>query len=96
VALTRSNPLRLVEPFRRAGVQPLLPPASADEVRIRRCTFRLMSMAGGDLRLGAGSAYQVSCRYPDLERRVPLGDITAARAICAICTATGIFRADED
>jgi hypothetical protein len=96
VALVRSNPLRLVEPFLHPGVQSAVATAPDEAVRIRRCTFRLISISGGDVRVGTGTRYEVSCRYPDLEMSTPLGDMAAARAICANCSAKGIFRPDED
>jgi hypothetical protein len=40
--------------------------------------------------------YDVNCLYPDRAAPVPLGDLASARDICEGCTASGIFRADED
>ena len=68
--------------------------ASAPEP-LRRCTFRRMALkpAAGPRAL---PMYDVACTFPDRRRAVPLGDIEAARPICASCTYQGIFRADSD
>jgi hypothetical protein len=74
---------------------PLMAPVPSDGGRLRRCTFRRVSVASS----GRGRAlpiYDVACLYPDREQALPLGDLDSARAICAACAATGIFRPDED
>jgi hypothetical protein len=38
----------------------------------------------------------VDCLFPDRALPMPLGDLESALPICNACTATGIFRADED
>jgi hypothetical protein len=60
--------------------------------RIRRCTYRRMILVPtqGD------RVFDVECLYPDRNLPVPLGDLDAAAPICNACTATHIFRADED
>ena len=62
---------------------------------LRRCTFRRMA-----LKAAAGPRglpmYDVACTFPDRRKAVPLGDVEAARPICAACTYQGIFRADSD
>jgi hypothetical protein len=41
------------------------------------------------------TSYEVMCLYfPD--EPLPLGDIDEARPVCEGCTASGIFRPDED
>jgi hypothetical protein len=60
--------------------------------RIRRCRVRHVSIlpAGGGLRV------QVDCLLGGLDHPLPLGTMDEARAICNACTATTIWRADED
>jgi hypothetical protein len=60
--------------------------------RIKRCTFRRLTQVqiAGDL------VYDVACLYPDRRRPIPIGDLESATPICNACTATHIFRADED
>jgi hypothetical protein len=60
--------------------------------RIRRCTFRRMILVPtkGD------RVYDVECLYLDRSLPIPLGDIDSATPICNACTASHIFRADED
>ncbi len=60
--------------------------------RLRRCTFRRLSRIG----MGAYSEYEVSCLYPNRRVPLPLGDLQASAEICAVCTASHIFRPDED
>jgi hypothetical protein len=60
--------------------------------RIRRCTFRrLIRVDMKDDRV-----YDVECLYPDRKLAIPLGDLDAALPICNACTASHIFRPDED
>ena len=41
------------------------------------------------------TSYEVMCLY-GAEEPLALGDLVAARAMCDACTASGIFRPDED
>jgi hypothetical protein len=72
------------EPGRQA--QPLA------AVRIRRCTYRRLIAVDR----ASGRIYDVDCLYPDRALPLPLGDLEAATPICNACTASHIFRADED
>lgn len=85
-----------------AGAEPLpvrpwlpLALATADPGPIRRCTYRRLAVVAPGTR-SAPAAYAAHCLYPRMEEAVPLGDLERARGICAGCTATGIFRPDED
>jgi hypothetical protein len=60
--------------------------------RIKRCTFRRVTAV--DRR--RERTYEVDCLYPGCALPMPLGDLEGALPICNACTATGIFRADED
>ena len=60
--------------------------------RIRRCTFRRLIAVDRP----SGRLYDVDCLYPDRTLPLPLGDLEAAMPICNACTASHIFRADED
>jgi hypothetical protein len=60
--------------------------------RIKRCTFRRVTAV--DRR--SEPTYDVDCLFPDRALPMPLGDLESALPICNACTATGIFRADED
>ena len=78
---------------------PMLPGAHAQSADapepLRRCTFRRMALkASANPR--ALPMYDVACTFPDRRKAVPLGDVEAARPICASCTYQGIFRADSD
>ncbi len=103
------DPMALARPRRTAALgalparpadvvptRPWLPVAAALPDRagpIRRCTFRRLDPVGA----GVGdAAYAVSCLYPSMEEPIPLGDLGSARAWCGACSATGIFRPDED
>ncbi len=66
--------------------------ASLAAVRIRRCTFRRLIAV--DLR--DERVYEAECLYPDRALPMPLGDLRTAMPVCNTCTATHIFRADED
>jgi hypothetical protein len=70
--------------------QPLAATSAAP--RIRRCTFRRLSRIAAD----PGFGYEVSCLYPDRRVPLPLGDMESSFAICGPCTASHIFRPDED
>ena len=60
--------------------------------RIRRCRVRHVSIlpAGGRPRV------QVDCLLGGVDYPLPLGTLDEARAICNACTATTIWRADEE
>ncbi len=60
--------------------------------RIRRCTFRRLSRIS---RSGV-PGYEASCLYPDRRLPLPLGDAENGLSICRACSATHIFRPDED
>jgi hypothetical protein len=60
--------------------------------RIRRCTFRrLIRVEAGEERV-----YDVECLYPDRKVPIPIGDLDTAMGVCNACTASHIFRPDED
>jgi len=88
-AMPRTAGLDLAPPPGRdpgTQVQPLA------AVRIRRCTFRrLIAVDRAGWRV-----YDVDCLYPDRTLPLPLGDLEAAIPICNACTASHVFRADED
>lgn len=67
--------------------------AAAESAPLRRCTFRYMKV---QTNAPGAASYDVSCTFPDRERKVPLGDLESAQPICAACTYQGIFRADSD
>jgi hypothetical protein len=69
--------------------RPLALPTPA---RIRRCTYRRLSRVSS----GAETGYEVSCLYPDRRLPLPLGDMASSLPICADCSASHIFRPDED
>lgn len=93
-----ARPDRSPAPGIALPVRPWLPVSGAipaDPGVLRRCTYRQLTPLR-DSRRGAAADYAVGCGYPRLEEALPLGTLATARAICAGCTATGIFRADED
>ncbi len=67
--------------------------AQADELPLRRCTFRRVAVTARPREL---PIYAVACTFPDRNKQVPLGDIESARPICQACTFQGIFRPDSD
>ncbi len=79
-----------------ALLQPLTPYESPAEdraaARIRRCTFRRLSR----IPFGSAPAYEVTCLYPDRRLPLPIGDLESSLFICDACTASHIFRPDED
>jgi len=79
-----------------AMLQPVtdLPPLAATTTasRIRRCTFRRLSRVAAS----PESGYEVSCLYPDRRVPLPLGAMESSIDICRACTASHIFRPDED
>lgn len=60
--------------------------------RIRRCRVRHVSI----LPAGEGPRVQVDCLLGGPDHPLPLGTLEEARAICNPCTATTVWRADED
>ena len=60
--------------------------------RIKRCTFRRLIR----VEMKGDRVYDVECLYPDRKLPIPLGDLEAAMPICNACTASHIFRPDED
>jgi hypothetical protein len=76
---------------------PLEPVATSDPsqlapYRIRRCTYRRLIR----VELKGDRVYDVECLYPDRKLPIPLGDLEAAMPVCNACTASHIFRPDED
>lgn len=64
--------------------------------RLRRCTFRRLDTVSVLPGRSQSLAYEVMCLYGDRDEPVALGDVAEARPVCEACTATGIFRPDED
>jgi hypothetical protein len=60
--------------------------------RIRRCRVRHVSI----LPAGDGPRVQVDCLLGGRDYPLPLGTMDEAREICNACTATTVWRADED
>ena len=75
-----------VEPVAPSDVSHLAPH------RIRRCTYRRLIR----VELKSDRVYDVECLYPDRKLPIPLGDLEAAMPVCNACTASHIFRPDED
>jgi hypothetical protein len=63
--------------------------------RLRRCTFRRIDEVSALPGRASHTKYEVMCLY-GAEEPLALGDLVAARAMCDACTASGIFRPDED
>jgi hypothetical protein len=57
--------------------------------RIRRCSVRHVAIL-------QGGGVQVDCLLGGREHPLPLGSMDEARPICKACTATTVWRADED
>jgi hypothetical protein len=70
--------------------EPALSPATS--AAIRRCTYRRL----GRISDVPSAGYEVSCLYPDRKIALPIGNPETSLAICADCTASHIFRPDED
>ena len=60
--------------------------------RIRRCRVRHVAILPGS----GATQVQVACLLGGVAHPLPLGTMDEARAICNACTATTIWRADED
>ena len=63
--------------------------------RLRRCTFRRIDRVSALPGRTSRTSYEVMCLY-GADEPLALGDIVEARDVCEACTATGIFRPDED
>ena len=76
------------------SLEPVAPPDPIHLAphRIKRCTFRRMIKVESRRE----RIYDVECLYPDRKLPIPLGDLDAATPICNACTASHIFRPDED
>ena len=64
--------------------------------RLRRCTFRRIDQVASLPSRAPRIEYEVMCLYGEPDEPLALGDIESARPICDACTASGIFRPDED
>ena len=64
--------------------------------RLRRCTFRRIDGGGAPPGRAFDRSYAVMCLYDDADAPLALGDIASAAPVCRGCSATGIFRPDED
>lgn len=87
-------------PVPRSGLPVPLGDAPASEMvtpvgRLRRCTFRRIDGVSALPGRADRASYEVMCLY-GVDEPLALGDISEARAVCESCTATGIFRPDED
>ena len=87
--------------FPELGVPVPYGDAPAQEVvipvgRLRRCTFRRIDRVAALPDRPGRSEYEAMCLYGDSDEPLALGDISAAGQICDGCTASGIFRPDED
>ena len=63
--------------------------------RLRRCTFRRIDRVSALPGRSERTSYEVMCLYAP-EEPLALGGINEARPVCEACTASGIFRPDED
>jgi hypothetical protein len=72
--------------------QPGPAPQPAGHIAIRRCTYRRL----GRISDAAGAEYEVSCLYPGRKVALPIGDQVTSLAVCSSCSASHIFRPDED
>ncbi|HEX2141844.1 MAG TPA: hypothetical protein VHK28_06150 [Candidatus Limnocylindria bacterium] len=61
--------------------------------RIRRCRVRHVSIGPGH---DGRPVAQVDCLLGGQDHPLPLGSMDEARPICNACTATTVWRADED
>lgn len=71
------------------------PDAVTPAGRLRRCTFRRIDRVAALPGRSEPTSYEVVCLYATDEPRA-LGDISEAQPECEACTASGIFRPDED
>lgn len=77
-----------LEPIEAAGRVPI-----PREGRIRRCRVRHVAIAPGP---DGGRLVQVTCLLGGIDHPLPLGTMDEARPICNACTATTVWRVDED
>jgi hypothetical protein len=64
--------------------------------RIRRCVFRRIDRVDALPDHRQPAQYEVMCLYyGTMDEPMAMGDIDAARSVCGVCTASGIFRPDE-
>jgi hypothetical protein len=94
-------PMPTAPPAPRLDVPVPLGNVPASEVvtpvgRLRRCTFRRIDRVSALPGRQDASAYEVMCLFGDRDEPMALGDIEMARPLCDTCTASGIFRPDED
>ena len=87
-------------PAPEIGVPVPLGDAPAPEVvtpvgRLRRCTFRRIDRVSALPGRSELTSYEVMCLY-GTDEPLALGDLREARPVCEACTASGIFRPDED
>ena len=61
--------------------------------RIRRCSVRHVAITPGP---DGQPLIQVDCLLGGRDHPLPLGTMDEARPICNACTATTVWRADED
>lgn len=71
------------------------PDAVTPAGRLRRCTFRRVDRVAALPGRSERTSYEVMCLYGANEP-LALGDIEEARPVCEACTASHIFRPDED
>ena len=71
------------------------PDAVTPAGRLRRCTFRRIDRVSALPGRSERTSYEVMCLY-GADEPLALGDISEARPVCDACTASGIFRPDED
>lgn len=64
--------------------------------RLRRCTFRRIDRVEALPGRVSLPVYEVMCLYRGLRSPMALGQVEEARPVCEACTASGIFRPDED
>ncbi len=76
-----------LEPIQKGGRRPI--PRGG---RIRRCSVRHVTL----LPSRSGATVQVDCLLGGRDHPLPLGTMEEARPICNACTATTVWRADED
>ena len=60
--------------------------------RIRRCRVRHVAIVPSD----GARLVQVTCLLGGTDHPLPLGTLDEARPICNACTATTVWRLDED
>ncbi|HYN69722.1 MAG TPA: hypothetical protein VEX41_05895 [Candidatus Eisenbacteria bacterium] len=71
---------------------PAADPARVAPQRFRRCTYRRLILVEAK----PVPVYDVECLFPDRKLPIPLGDLDSAMPICNACTASHLFRADDE